>query len=278
MNAIVDHATLQQPGSPLYFPVGVDKVLLNDGVTEAPGWQGIYNRDTEELMHIHKTTYQLVTNEEIFENFDQAIRVAGLHDGNVEIKDELSHGGCRAFRQYIFHDHELVVDGNDRLAMRLIVRNSYDGSSAFVARMGAYRFVCSNGMNLGKTLLEVAQRHTKGFQIDKAADKLVTAVSDWSAFQERIDLWSHLYLTYEQCTLIFKRFAKTERMVDYFARRLMEAHPGGRPTLWNVHNILTAWASHGDVKGSNAAATRSQRDEDIGRFIECKEWKMLEAA
>jgi hypothetical protein len=49
--------------------------------------------------------------------------------------------------------------------MRLECFNSVDGSTKFQAFMGWYRFVCSNGLIVGITQVDMRRRHIWGLDI-----------------------------------------------------------------------------------------------------------------
>lgn len=258
--------------SSLYFPVELMPAEC-EGI-EIPNWNVLKRSDTGDHLYVHKESYHLVSNEEVYSTFDDALTEAGLFDGDVEIKDELSHNGLRAFRQYIFKDHTIDPGDGNRVAMRLVVFNSYDGSTSFRARIGGYRFVCSNGCITGKDLLNVNQKHTSGFKMGEIADKVAQAPALFME-QERIwSEWREINMLTEDTISLFKKLPNaSERLVDNLTRRLVEAH-NGRQSLWDVYNVLTNWATH-DHARTNTPAVQAQREDRVCKLTQSKSWQSL---
>ena len=259
--------------SSLYFPVELAPVE-SEGVI-IPGWNALKRSDTGDHLFVHKKTYQLVSNEEVYSNFDLALTEAGLMAGNVEVKDELSHNGLRAFRQYIFKDYTIDPGDGNEVALRLVVFNSYDGSTSFRARIGGYRFICSNGCITGKDLLNISQKHTKGFELEKITEKVAEAPALFFEQEARWKSWQKVNMTTEDSIALFKKLPlASERLTDNLTRRLVESHYGHQ-NLWDVYNILTNWASH-DKATTNTPSVVAQREERVCRLTNSHSWMQFE--
>ena len=53
--------------------------------------------------------------------------------------------------------------------------------------------------------------------------------------------------------------------------------PDETQSLFSLWSAMTSWSTHG-VKGENAAATRSVRENMVSRVIDADSWRTLEAA
>jgi hypothetical protein len=58
----------------------------------------------------------------------------------------LTHHGARMYLELTLPNVTIKMDG-DEIVMRLVIANSYDGSRKVQLAFGAYRLVCSNGMD-----------------------------------------------------------------------------------------------------------------------------------
>ena len=267
-----DMAAVNDDKSLLYFPVEMAPAEC-EGVV-IPNWNVLKRSDTGDHLYIHKESYHLVPNEEVYGQFDNALDEAGLLTGAVDIKDELSHNGLRSFRQYVFKDFTIDPGDGNAVALRLVVFNSYDGSTSFRARIGGYRFVCSNGCITGKDLLNVNQKHTHGFKLNEITDKVAKAPALFYEQEKTWAKWRGVEMPTEAAISLFKKMPNaSERLVDNLTRRLVEAH-NGRQTLWDVYNVLTHWASH-DHARTNTAAVQAQREGRVCTLTRSSEWNKL---
>lgn len=91
------------------------------------------------------------------------------------------------------------------LIPEVVVRNSFDGNSAYRIMLGVYRLICSNGLMVGKTYAEYRVRHvgTANVQVIEAAH---TILKQSDAVFNQITAWQNTRLNEVQ-RLIFARDA-----------------------------------------------------------------------
>ncbi len=61
-----------------YFPVSLQPVFVGDEGSQAPDFQAVVREDTGAVLGIHRGSYKLVPNQEIFEPFEEAIAQSGI--------------------------------------------------------------------------------------------------------------------------------------------------------------------------------------------------------
>ena len=76
-------------------------------------------------------------------------------------------------------------DGN-KIAMRLECFNSVDGSTGFRALMGWFRFVCSNGLVIGVTLIDIRRRHIGELSLDDMGVVLSSGLQEAETEKENL--------------------------------------------------------------------------------------------
>jgi hypothetical protein len=123
----------------------------------APRYQGILRTDTNELVSVMSDRYTLVPNETLIETTVQELGDFG-HEVNVT-KAELLNGGRQFFTELTFPNLSFTPDDGLEVGMQLLMGGSYDGTKRIWFQLGSFRFVCSNGMVVGTTLLECNQKH-----------------------------------------------------------------------------------------------------------------------
>ena len=150
MNAMVPFNP-HQLTSPLFFPVELVPAHARRGNSFLESdYQAVVRTDTHEVMGVHGPGYRLVTNQEVFTAFDEALHRSALNLNGMTCNDQISHNGARAVRTYVFPEHSFRIGRHDDVVdLQLRVVNSYDGSTAFSAIVGAYRLVCTNGLIIG---------------------------------------------------------------------------------------------------------------------------------
>ena len=171
----------------LFFPVELvpAHAMLGNSFIQSD-YQAVVRTDTNEVLGIHGAGYNLVRNAEVYGAFDDALRYSSLDLNGMIVRDNLSHNGARAVRTYIFPEYRFPVGRvGDLVDMQLRVVNSYDGSLAFSAIVGAYRLVCTNGLVIGEKIAQTYSKHTESFDLQSILAKLNGAIQAYSENTKR---------------------------------------------------------------------------------------------
>jgi hypothetical protein len=64
-----------------------------------------------------------------------------------------------------------------------------DGSSRLVVLFGWLRFVCSNGLVIGETKVEIRERHGQSLDLSEISDRIHSAMTAVKADRERMKNW-----------------------------------------------------------------------------------------
>jgi Domain of unknown function (DUF932) len=90
--------------------------------------------------------------------------------------------------------HPKLLLGEQRL--EAVIRNSHDGSSRFEFSLGAWRFICSNGIVIGASYATVSIQHTRAFEaVQERASQLIEHAPEVAA---TFDAWRAKQLTQDE--------------------------------------------------------------------------------
>ncbi len=174
------HTTIFGTETRAYFPVTLQPVYIGDEAQKAGEYHAVVREDTGDVLGIHRGSYRLVPNREVFEPFEEAILRSGIPVEGLEVHEGLAYRGRTVVREYIFPQVALEPRIGDVVEFKLLVVNSYDGTNAFRAVMAGRRRLCLNGLVGEERKAQVYARHTSGFSSERAiegSDERWTATS-----------------------------------------------------------------------------------------------------
>lgn len=260
---------------PKFFPIVEDKVFDQHGKA-VPGYKRVARGDTGDTMAVMSADYKVITYERQFRAFDEALRLSPLDLSEMRIATDLTHDGARVFRQYVLPAYTIETSPGRELAMRFIMFGSYDGSTAFKGRVGAYDFVCANTSVIGKDLMKISVKHIGDTEskIDNAADALVRAASGYIKQKERIQRWQHIDVDPSMVKKLLKDELPqaTEPLVDKLVADYVVA---GELTLLGLWNVLTHWSTHHKTKAQRMQ-TVADREKRVTDLVEGRGWDWVE--
>ncbi|WP_292532502.1 DUF932 domain-containing protein [Methylocystis sp.] len=134
-------------------------------------------------------TYSLAQHREVAEICRQGLKNARIKLDGLRYQLGLSElGEWMNFRVYFPTDYDFIDDrGNVRL--RLECFNSVDGSSRLMIVFGWLRFVCSNGLVIGESKIEIRERHGQNLDLGSIAERIRPALAAVAADRARMEKW-----------------------------------------------------------------------------------------
>jgi hypothetical protein len=258
------------------------------GVVNGLGYQN-FRTDTEQALGMVKERYQVVQNADLFESLAHALEGAAPARAleGAKIKPKTSYQGAQAFADISFPrltEDLIQARGNaTALTFRLLLWNSFDGSSPVRLAAGAIDGFCSNGMIFGSYDL-FGKRHTKGFsQVD--LENFVG--NSFLLFQEKItELRRETFapIELEQAEEFLKKSFSERRAAQLLERFAVEAQERGA-TVWALRSALTFYASHNSSQFAvrntgqdSSAAVLYGRENEIASLFSSRDWRDLMAA
>lgn len=262
---------------PNWFPVEIDNVYDDRG-RAIPSYRRVYRGDTGDTLAVHSDKYRLISYQQSFEAFDKALSTSGLNLDGLHVATDLTHNGARCFRQYVLPAHRVEVNKHDATALRIIMFNSYDGSTKFSGMAGGYRFVCANMSVIGTDLVSVGVKHIgsedKDHKIELTIQRLVAQTAKAIERLEMMKRWQFIPIDVKHIQALMHDFFPqvTDTLVNNIITQFSIAK---HETLWDFYNCLTHWSTHTESKG-NHAATRSGREQRVAQFIDTPGFRRLE--
>jgi len=258
------------------------------GVVDGLGYQN-FRTDTEKALGMVKERYTIVQNADLFESLAHALEDAAparALDG-AKIRPSVSYQGAQAFADIAFpqltEDLRQARGNATALTFRLLLWNSFDGSSPVRLAAGAIDGFCTNGMIFGSYDL-FGKRHTKGFsQIE--LEKFVG--NSFVLFQDKItelrrETFAPIELT--QAEEFLKKNFSDRRAAQLLERFAIESQERGA-TVWALRSALTFYASHNSSQFAvrntgqdSSAAVLYGRENEIASLISSRDWYDLVAA
>ena len=212
----------------LIDPENPDSFLTN-------GHKAIVREDTNEIISVVKSSYEVVRNADLIDSALRQLAVTG-----TSFRIDPSHSFVDNFRmrlQFTFPQLRMR-DRESDIALSVFLQNSYDCSESVRFFFGAIRAICSNGMVFGEVLAKYHSRHTSGFSLDDLGERLHEAASQLDVIQDRID---HLEVLPADKALIEKI---SENVSKRLAEQVISEEEIGRISQYTIMNRLTNHISH----------------------------------
>ena len=135
-------------------------------------------------------TYMLVPHREAAELCRKGLTDAGLDPGKLRYEVGLSELGEWMHLSIYFDKSYSFTDSHlEKLDLRLECFNSVDGSSRLMILFGWFRFVCSNGLVIGETKIEIKERHGQSLDLGSVPERIRPALEAVEADRYRMMEW-----------------------------------------------------------------------------------------
>jgi len=232
-------------------------------------FKAIVNPNTEEIIAVVGSGYQLVQNADIFPQYDEAIELSDLNTTGMTRKVSTSHGGGRTKVEYKFPEHRVSIREGDEIDLTLTVLNSYDTSWKFNSILGAFRLLCDNGMTIGTAFQQYAHKHTLNLDTDRAIKELTLSLDNFEANAENWKQYPHVSVSDFDVDRVFNSLSKGSKSLRVV---LDESHEGYvrrlGDNLWALFNTLTHWSTHYKVRNSaNASSIVVTREDKVRKVL-----------
>lgn len=269
----------------IFFPVTIQPLESyfseSDNIADPRNLQAVVREDTQELLAVHGSTYRLVKNDELFPRFEEALEHSPVDTNGAIVTDQISNGGGRCFRTYRFPEHRVKINGRDEVDLQLNIMNSYDGSSAFIAMVGAYRLLCMNGMVIGEQMHRTYAKHTLGLNIEHTAKSIERSLHIYLGQTAQWKAWRNRPVTDTQAMAVFESLPNGNEHLSntLFGFYQDETNELG-PNVWALFNALTYWSTHADIRESaakNRPAIVARREQQVRATINSPEFLKLAA-
>lgn len=143
-------------------------------------------------------TYSLAPHREVADLCRRSLAEAGIPEQGLRYEVGLSElGEWMNFRIYLPDIYSYTDRGGAKLDLRLECFNSVDGSARLTVLFGWYRLVCSNGLVIGETKIEISERHGRNLDLASLSERIRPALEAVQADRSRMKAWHAKPVTME---------------------------------------------------------------------------------
>jgi hypothetical protein len=226
---------------------------------EAEHYKAIVDVSTGKLFSIVSKDYRLIRHEEAIEEVEYAIaKNPGFE--NYMIETEFYNAGGRMRRRYCFPEISVEIKKGEEICLELNLFNSYDTTWPFIVLLGAFRFVCENGLVVGKKFLYVRKRHVFKMEEINLEDQVSTAMKRFRLQTKEWKKWTDRQLTPKTHKRVMKVMQFGKKATEEVQGQIL-AESKGRIidefpviTVWVFFNILTWYITHRTVSLNHRVA------------------------
>jgi hypothetical protein len=134
--------------------------------------------------------YVLIPHNEVVDIAERALRSANIDPRLVWAELDITEYGERMNLSLYLPDNFTFDPGDgNRMALRLELFNSVEGSTRFRALMGWFRFVCSNGLIIGITKSDFRRRHIGNLRVSDVSTVLLSGIKESEAEIRNFGVW-----------------------------------------------------------------------------------------
>ena len=135
-------------------------------------------------------TYNLLQHTKLADLCFEGIKFAGVDHFSLRCELGLTALGEWMNLRILFPEQfDYIPDDGEPVGLKLECFNSVNGSSRLIILMGWVRFICSNGMIIGKTLIELRDMHTQHLDLGKIPRIIAENLSKTKTDQKRLQNW-----------------------------------------------------------------------------------------
>lgn len=275
------------PNTDWAFPVETQPIFDRNGV-EIPGNQAVVRTDTNDVLGVHGSRYQIVSHDDVVNSIMDAVKDVDLSkDYTVDVK--IADGGRKMRGEVLFNNLVVQPAVGDIVKFRVSFFNSYDASWSFSQAADGLRLWCLNGCTTPMGTARSTFKHTRSINVEGSAQKIANGLDTFMNNKEQWQDWMTIPVTDEMAEMFFKatiaKSASRQKLVTKANERQLEnllgiwaderRQLGGNK--WALYNCMTYWASHtSDLK--NPEVARRNREDSIAKAMTHRHWNQLEGA
>jgi Domain of unknown function (DUF932) len=135
-------------------------------------------------------SYSLAAHRDVAALCRKGLTSTGIAPAKLRYEIGLSElGEWMNFRIYLDDSFSFTDAYGQKLDLRLECFNSVDGSSRLVILFGWFRFVCSNGLVIGETKIEIKERHGQSLDIASIPERIRPVFESVKVDRAKMEQW-----------------------------------------------------------------------------------------
>ena len=208
--------------------------------------------DTGSIVGTVSQTYKLVDHKQTIHNTTTALEIVGLH---AKPTHTILDNGSRIITEYLLKGKFQVMKKDD-LLVKLVLFNSYDGSTAVQFLFGLFRVICSNGAMIGeRTFGTFKWYHRSYFSLPDFVEQIQAGIVNYKQLAlDKIQVLADKKITIDQGRQIVETLTMPgkgqilpkkhyDTVFDYFANPRYDVDKKNM-NLWTLFNAFTYTLTH----------------------------------
>ena len=257
-----------------FYDVKVEKLMTESGLEVNKNV--LVNSETDDIVGLVSPNYDVVTNKTVASLFQEAVK-------DIGIKSVTNHldGTTKKWKQFIVLSDKLKyeVSPGDHVSICLAIYNGYDARTAYGYSLMGYRWLCSNGMVMGKKeLFSDSFTHYDG-NVEKLRDSFELKFDFfrkntllWSEWTERhFDKYKFNMFLDNHTKPVEAKASKHEYITPKISQGIKDSYypllekQHLKENMWGGFNIITYIATH-ETKARKGSNVFSNRYNNINRL------------
>jgi len=256
------------------FPIVEEQPVMwgyHRDLHDAAQYKAIVERDTGKLFSIVSKEYKVIRHEQAIDALEGVIDEAP-DLGTPSVKTSFYNEGARMLRTYRFKKIAVEIRPMDWIHLQLLLYNSYDLTWPLIVILGAFRFVCANGLVVGKEFFQFRKRHVVEIDRMDFKDQVTTALKRFEDQTRSWREWATRPLSLETYGKVMKAMEFGKRATETIEEKVNDEvegflHEGGpQPTVWMFYNLITWYITHRAVSLNHRVELEKRLRRAVGFF------------
>jgi len=233
------------------FPQVAEKPVRwgKDGkLLRAKDHKAIVDLNTGKVFSIVSNDYRLIRHEQAIEKVERFIHGHNLMSGYV-VATEFFNDLGRMRRTYRFSSISVKISKDDAVCLTLHLFNSYDLTWPFIVLVGAFRYVCANGLVISRKYYQFRKRHVFCLEDVALEADLKSSIKKFHLQAQEWSDWAEVPMTMAVYDRVMRSMQLGKNDTEEIEDKLLN---GDQPfekgpqlvTLWAFYNVLICHISH----------------------------------
>lgn len=220
-------------------------------------YKAIVSDKTGECVSIRTNEYALVQHRDVLKSVFESMNATGFKVDMVKP----NYVGGKMFTTILLKDHEINVNGNDKIKTGIHVINSVDGSTGVVICPATFRLFCRNQFHHSDFINAVIKWHIGNPKIlmTKIREAISTAVGSVEQIKRSYESWTTENFNIRELKEE-PYFSVVKSMPQKYIKAIVENKPS---TRWELFNVLTALNTHDEHRNAQAQYNFDEKIEKL---------------
>jgi len=232
--------------------------------------KAIVDLNTGKVFSIVSNDYRLIRHEQAIEKVERFIHGHNLMSGYV-VATEFFNDLGRMRRTYRFSSISVKISKDDAVCLTLHLFNSYDLTWPFIVLVGAFRYVCANGLVIGTKYYQFRKRHVFDLEEVGLEADLNRSIKKFNLQAQEWRKWAEVPMTMAVYDRVMRSIQFGVRATEEIEERIWEdmgASQEGVPliSLWAFYNVLTWYITHRAVSLNHRVEMENKLRMATGQF------------